>query len=218
MVKFSSDVDILKHEPILFGELSLPSQVLISGTGATLTGTTLTAPDADFQSAGLDAGGVVHLRSANGLPDGAFEIVSVDSATQLTVSILRSGAADDPIAPPAADSITYRVVTYEPQAVDAAFELTQYFGIQPGNPTSAITTDDILDFEGLRRACVFAVIASVYRAWACRTDGDAFWHKSKQYKQLAEDARQRCHLSVDLDGDGVADITRVGGVIRLVRD
>jgi len=31
MVKFSSDVDILKYEPILFSELHLPWQVLASG-------------------------------------------------------------------------------------------------------------------------------------------------------------------------------------------
>ena len=218
MAKFSNDVDILKHEPILFGELHLSLQVLANGTGATLSDTTLTAPGANLESPGVSAGGVVYLRSANGLLDGAYEIVSVDSATQLTVSVLRSDMTDDPIAPPAADNVTYRIVTYEPQAVDAAFNLTQYFGIQPGNPTSPVSVDDIVDFEGLRRASSLAVISSVYATWAGRTDNDAFWQKSVHYRQLAEDARQRCHLSVDLGSDGVADITHVGGAIRLVRD
>lgn len=218
MAKFSSDVDILRHEPILFGELHLPLQVLASGTEATLSGTTLTALDVNLLNPGVSEGGVVYLRSANGLLDGAYEVVSVDSETQLTVSILRSDAADDPIAPPAADDITYRVVTYKPQAVDAAFDLTQYFGIQPGNPTSTITVDDVVDLEGLRRASVFAVISSVYATWADQTDSGTLWQKSVHYRQLAEDARQRCHLSVDLGSDGVADITRVGGAIRLVRD
>jgi len=218
MAKFSSDVDILKHEPILFGELHLPLQVLACGTGATLSGTTLTALGVNFENPGVSAGGVVYLRSANGLLDGAYEIVSVDSATELTVSVLRSDAADNPIAPRAADNVTYRVVTYEPQAVDAAFNLTQYFGIQPGNPTSPITVADIVNLEGLRRASALAVISSVYAAWAGQTDSDAFWQKSVHYRQLAEDARQRCHLSVDLGSDGVADITHVGGAIRLVRD
>jgi hypothetical protein len=218
MAKFSSDVDILKREPILFGELHLPLQVPASGTGATLAGTTLTALDVNFLNPGVSAGGVVYLRSANGVLDGAYEVVSVDSETQLTVSVLRSDVADDPIAPPAADNVTYRIVTYEPQAVDAAFDLTQYFGIQPGNPNSEITVDDVVDLEGLRRASAFAVISSVYATWAGRTDDNAFWQKSEHYGRLAEDARQRCHLSVDLGSDGVADITRVGGAIRLVRD
>jgi len=49
-----------------------------------------------------------------------------------------------------------------------AFQLTEYFGIQPGNPASTIAVEDILDTEGLRRASVFAVIAGAYAMWASR--------------------------------------------------
>ena len=97
MAKFSNDVDVLKYEPALFGELHLPSQVQTSGNGAVLNGTTLTASQADFIKSSVEAGGVVHLRSADGSLDGAYEIVSVDSATQLTVSVVRA----DPTTPPA---------------------------------------------------------------------------------------------------------------------
>ncbi len=61
MVTFSNDVDILKYEPILFGELHLPWQVLATGTGASLSGTTFTASSADFVAAQIQAGGVVYL-------------------------------------------------------------------------------------------------------------------------------------------------------------
>jgi hypothetical protein len=218
MAKFSSDVDILKYEPVLFGELHPSWQVLASGTGAALAGTTLTASEASFESVGVSAGGVVYLNSADRSLDGAYEIVSVDSATQLTVSVLRSDTADDPIAPPAAEGVTYRISTLGPQASEAAFQLTEYFGIQPGNPASSITIEDILDIEGLRRASALGVIASVYAMWANRTDCETFWRKSVHYKQLFESAKQRCHLSVDLGSDGVADVIHVGGAIRLVRD
>ncbi len=218
MVEFSNDVDILKYEPILFSELHLPWQILASGTGATLAGTTLTASDANFESVGVSPGGVAYLCSIDGLLDGAYEIVSVDSATQLTASVLRSDPADTPVAPPAADEITYRIGTFGPQAGEAAFQLTEYFGIQPGDPMSAITVDDIVDTEGLRRASAFLVISSVYAMWTSRTDRETFWKKSLHYRQLFENARQRCHVSVDLGADGVADVTRVGGAITLVRD
>ena len=36
MVSFSNDADILKYEPILFGELHLPQQVLATGIGGTV--------------------------------------------------------------------------------------------------------------------------------------------------------------------------------------
>ena len=60
MTTFSNDVDILKYEPVLFGELHWPSQVRASGTGAALSGTTLTAAGADFIAA-RDQGGRRHL-------------------------------------------------------------------------------------------------------------------------------------------------------------
>ncbi len=218
MARFSSDVDILKYEPVLFGELHLPSQVRASGTGAALSGTTLTATGADFLTAGVEAGGVVYLRSADGALDGAYEIVSVDSATQLTVSVLRADASDPAMAPPPASDVSYRISTFDPQATDAAFQLSEHFGIQPGHPASDISVEDITATEGLRRTSALAVIAQVYSTWARGTRDECLLRKSEHYQDLFEKARQRCHLCVDLGADGVADICRVGGVVRLVRD
>lgn len=218
MAKFSSDVDILKYEPVLFGELHLPSQVLACGADAVLNGTTLTAADADFQTANAEAGGVIHLKSTDGSLDGAYEIVSVDSSTELTVSVVRSHPSDPPVAPVASSEIRYRVSTFGPQAADAAFQLTEYFGIQPGNPASPIAIEQIVDVEGLRKASALAVISRVYASWTDGTDNECARKKSLLYAQLYEKARQRCHITVDLDSDGTADITRLGGAIRLVRD
>jgi hypothetical protein len=218
MTTFSNDVDILRYEPVLFGELHLPSQVKTSGTGASLSGTTLTAAGANFVAAEIAAGGVIYLQSANGLLDGAYEIVSVDSATALTVSVVRADSADPAVAPPPGIDIAWRVCTFAQQATDAAFELTQCFGIQPGDPTSQIAVENLLDTEGLRRASVLRVIATVYAMWASRPAGECFWRKGLFYEQLYQKARQRCHVTVDLGGDGVADIARVGGAIRLVRE
>jgi hypothetical protein len=217
MIRFSSDVDILKYEPVLFGELHLSWQVLARGTGATLSGTTLTANDASFLAAGVEAGGVVYLRSADGALEGAYEIVSVDSTTELTISVLRSDTADSPIAPVASSDASYRVSTFAPQAAEAAYQLTAHFGIQPGEPASVITPDDIMDTEVLRRASVFAVISGIYAMWAGRDSSDSFWAKSLHYKRLFEKARQRCRLSIDLGTDGIADVTRIGGAVRLMR-
>jgi len=80
MTAFSNDVDILKHEPVLFGELHLPSQILTSGTGAVLSGTTLAAEGADFVAAGIAAGGVIYLRSADGR---GYDNLRMDSFKQV---------------------------------------------------------------------------------------------------------------------------------------
>ena len=218
MVNFSNDADILKYEPVLFGELHLPWQVLAAGTGGTLSGTTFTASGADFVSALVMAGHVIYLQSADGSLDGAYEIVSADSATQLSVSVIRTNSDDDAIAPPAATDISYRISTFGPQASEAGFQLTEYFGIGPGNPTSDIDVEDVLHTDVLKRASVFAVISSVYATLASKAKDENFWKKSLHYRRLFEKARERCRLSIDVGGNGVAEVTKVGASVKLVRD
>lgn len=218
MVCFSKDVDILKYEPVLFGELHLSWQVLVSGTDGTLSGTTFTANSADFVSAKASAGQVIYLRSSEGLLDGAYEIVSVDSATQLTVSVIRADSEGDAVAPPSATDISYRISTFEPQANEAGLALTEYFSIKPGDPASETDVEDVLNAEVLKKASVFAVVSSVYAMLASRAADENFWKKSLYYKRLFEKARERCHLSIDIDGDGLAEVTKVGSSVRLARD
>jgi hypothetical protein len=218
MISFSNDADILKYEPMLFGELHLPWQVLAAGTDGTLSGTTFSAAGADFVIAQVLVGGVVYMRSGDGSLDGVYEIVSVDSATELTVSVIRSDSDDDAIAPPADDDISYRISTFGPQASEAAFQLTEYFGIRPGNPASDIDVENVLDTQALRRASVFAVISSIYAMLAGKSKDENFWNKSLYYQRLFERARERCRFSVDAGSDGLADVTKSGASGKLVRD
>lgn len=218
MLTFCTDTDIFKYEPVLFGELHLPSQVLAAGTGGQLTQTAFTANGADFVAAQISAGGVVYLRSADGLLDGGYEIVSVDSATQLTVSVVRADQENEPIAPPAASEIAYRICTLAPQASDVAFRLTEHFGIKPGDPASEIDVQDVLDPDALKRTSVFGVISTAYAMLASRAKDENLWKKSLYYQRLFERARERCHLSVDVGMNGLADVTRVGASARLMRD
>ncbi len=218
MVSFSNDADILKYEPILFGDLHLPQQVLATGTGGALSGTTFTAGGADFVSAQVSSGGVIYLRSADGTLDGAYEIVAVDSSTQLTVSVIRSDSAMAAVAPPAATEIFYRISTFGPQTNEAGFQLTEYFSISPGNPASDIDAEDILDTDVLKRTSVFAVISTVYAMLASKAKDENFWKKSLHYQKLFAKARERCRLSIDIGSDGLADVTKVGASGKLVRD
>jgi len=219
MISFSSDADILKFEPVLFGELHFSWQVLTSGEGGSLAGTTFTKSGEDFVSAGVAAGGVIHLRGAEGSLDGAYEIVSVDSATELTVSVLRADKESDAIAPPSGTDIAYRISTFGPQANEAFFQLTQYFGIKPGDADSDYDADDILEPEALRDVSVFLVIASVYATLAGRAGLEAgFWKKSLYYQQRYEKARERTRVSIDMGSDGISDLVKSGGSMHLVRD
>jgi hypothetical protein len=219
MLAFSSDVDILKYEAVLFGDLHFPWQVLCEGAGGEVSGTTFSETSEDFVFAGVGAGGVIYLQSLDGKLDGAYEIVSVDSATELTVSILRADGEGSAVGPGDASDVSYRVSTFGPQANEVGFELTQYFGIRPGNPDSEYDASDILDTSVLRQASVHAVLASVYATLGSRAGGDDnFWKKSLHYQKLFEKAKERCRLSIDINDDGISDRMNVGGSIRLVRD
>ena len=218
MASFSNDVDILKYEPILFGQLHLPWQVLAEGAGGTLSGTTFTASGEDFVAAQVSAGGVIYLQSEDGTLDGAYEIVSVDSQTQLSISIVRSDSAADAVAPSAATNISYRISTFAPQANEVGFQLTRYFNIRPGNPASDYDVDDILDTSVLRQPSVFAVLSSVYAMLAGKASDENFWKKSLHYQKLFTRAKEQMRLCLDLGSDGVVDVTQIGSSGRLIRD
>ncbi len=217
MASFSRDVDILKYEPAFFGELHIPGQVLTAGSSGTLNGTSFIAETADFESAQVGVGCVIYLQSADGAVDGAYEVVSVDSATELTVSVLRADSDESAVAPPAGTDVSYRVTTYRPQAEEVGFRLTEYLGIRPGNAASEIEPADIVDANVLSRASVFAVISAVYAMLASGSSGESMWQKSIYYRGLFDKALQRLRVGIDLDSDGAADVTRQGGVGRLER-
>ncbi len=220
MNSFSNDVDILRYEPSLFGDLHFASQILISGTGGEIEGANFNAPDADFNNAKIAAGMVIYLRSSNNIIDGAFEIVSVDSAAQLTISVLRADGQDETIGLPDAEEVSYRICSYQPQNSEIFLQLAQHFGLRPGVSDGSYSVDDILDVSVLRQVSVYGVLSIVFATLAGRAgdNEENFWKKSKYYRQLFEKALQRCKISIDLGDDGVADSIRSGASVRLLRD
>jgi hypothetical protein len=219
MTPFNTDVDILKREPVLFEELHLPNQVLLQGSGATLAGGVLTITDGDFIVRKIGPGHVVHLSNPADTLHGGYEIVSVDSATEITVSVVRADTTDDAVPPPdSAADVTYRIATFAPQSEAAALVLTQMLGLQPGDPGSSLDSADLVDTDGLRAACVLRVIADVYGLWADGTDRGAFGRKSLLYRKLFDSARQLCRISIGTATDGTVDHVRNAGTFRLVRE
>jgi len=218
MVRLCNDIDILKYEPALSGELHLANQVLSAGSGGELAGTTFTATGADFVTAGIEPGGVIYLRSADGILDGAYEIVAVDSATQLCVSVLRADSESDPIAPPAGSDISYRISTLRPQSAAVSLRMTEYLWIKPGQTISDFSAEDILGSEAIRGVCAAGVIATAYKMLAGNENDEQLWNKGLHYEQLFAKGMERCRVALDKDGDGVADSMRFGGCGRLIRD
>jgi len=217
MVCFSRDIDILKYEPILFQSLSLSGQCLIEGSGD-LDGVSFTDSGADFSARGVEAGCVIYVRSEDGGIDGCYEVVSVDSATELTVSVLRADDEADAIYVGSATGVSYKVATFAPQAAEVGVGLSAYFGIRPGDAGSDYGVEDIQDVKVLRSVSAFAVISSVYATHASRADNESWWKKSLIYKNRFERARELCRIHIDIDGDGIAEDVLHGGSVNLRRN
>jgi len=218
MTTFSSDIDILKYEPALFSFLYVPWQVLCLGESANLVGTALTDQNADFTGANVTSGKVIYLRGSEGVLDGPYEIVSVESANELCVSVLRSDSESPAVAPSSAENVSWRITTFEPQSTEVGLQLTAYFGLRPGCPTAEYDAADIIDPQMLKQASVFAVISSIYAMLATKGNDEGLWSRSLHYKGLFVKARERIKFSIDPDSDQINDIVRYGGSGRLLRD
>lgn len=219
MITFSKDKDILRYEPVLFGDLHFAWQVLCAGEDGELDGSSFTAAGQDLISVGVEVGGVIYLRSSDGGIDGAYEIVSVDSMTELTVSVLRSDEDGGAVNVGSGSGLSYRVSTFAPQANEVLVELCKYFGLSVKASLDEYTVDDIADADVLKQASVYAVMAGIYATLAGGgDDGHGFWAKSLYYQKLFEKARERCRFSIDVGGDGSVEDIIAGGHGRLVRD
>lgn len=220
MNSFSSDIDILKYEPSLFEDLYFASQVLISGTGGQIEGTNFSVAAIDFNNAKISAGMAIYLRSLDNLVDGVFEVVSVNSATQLTISVLRADSQQETIGLPDAQDVSFRVCTYQPQSSEMFLQLAQHFGLRPGISDGSYSVDDIQDVSVLRQVSVYGVLSIIFATLAGRAadNQENFWKKSKYYSQLFEKALQRCRITIDIGKDGAADSISSGASIRLLRD
>src|ERR1043165_3879265 len=78
---YCTDVDLLHWEPNIFRDALFASQLLLSGTGS-LASTTFTLASGSLSTAHVVPDEVVVL---SGALAGSFPIVSIDSATQLTL-------------------------------------------------------------------------------------------------------------------------------------
>lgn len=218
MNAFSSDVDLMKFEPNVFGSWFLSSQVLCGGDDGLVAGTQFAASGVDFTACGIQPGSVIWLQSTDGAISGAFEIVDILDAGHLTVSVVRTSDEQAAIPVGSASGLTWRIVSYAPQGYEVLWRISQQLGLSPGCADAAFTVDDIVNAGSLRQASVFGILAMIFGALYEGTEGQAVLNeKAEQYQYYFEEAIRRVQVKVDTDGDDQADETVYPGVVCLVR-
>jgi hypothetical protein len=209
---FCTDLDLLHWEPQIFKDAAFISQTLLSTTGD-LSDTTLTLGAGLIESAELSGGEIV---CVGGTVDGCFPIVSIDSATQLTVSVLYDKLFETPSEPvraaASATGVPVVIRTFWPQRTMVSALFLNLLGLESDQHSAVLNPD------ALRRACVMGTLQMVYSAMsAASPDIAAHAVRADLYERLYRRALRRARVELDLNNDGQPDCRRDLATIPLVR-
>jgi hypothetical protein len=212
---FCTDTDLLHWEPNVLNDASFASQTLLSGSG-NLAGTSFSISSGSLAAGHVQAGQVIIF---SGTMAGCFPIASVDTDTQLTVSVLYDGVepeSGDPAAsaPAGAGPLTYLIRTFWAQRRIVSDVIQQAAGIDSGEAAAAVITNP----EALKRACALGTLQLIYSALAAASDAPAnLSARADLYEKLYRRAMRSAKVELDLDGDGAADTVRMLNVLELAR-
>ncbi len=216
MANECKDRDLLTIEPDVFTGGGFDSQQMAAGTDGAISGTTFTSASADFTAANIEAGMVLCVYSQVPAEGRCYEVISVDSSTALTVSILRADRSADAVAPPAGTNLKYYINTFAPQIADS--EATLHEKLRQIGEADGISSAEFVDSSQLRKAVALASLASIFTARASNATGDdANWVKAEYYRRQHVAVVGALRLAKDIDGDGFAEQTRTFANVSLRR-
>lgn len=207
---FASDRDLLILEPGLYRDVKWNGQRLLSGVGD-LNGTALTLLTGSFTESGIGAGHVALIDST------PMEVVSVESATSATVSIMRGDTTSVAVGGKEVAAAVVEVFTFEPQISIVHRQVLSMVGIDVDDPEglgeSAVTNPGaMVVLESL--GALHLIYAS---AGAPGRGGEAYLERARVFQQRFSIQRGHVTAMIDLDGDGIAETRRHPNSFLLTR-
>ena len=197
MNEFCQDRDLLALEPAIFLGGSFVTQQLTGGGDGVSSGMTFTSASSDFVASGVQAGMVLTVYDAAPSEGNAFEIVSVNSATTLTVSILRADASIPPLAPRMSGR-SFFVRTFRPQIQGVSRTLAEKIKLFAELCRVPADKAAFADPDQLRSATACGALPGIYLARAASaTPDDANWLKSEHYRQEFVRLQSQLRLAAD---------------------
>lgn len=212
MPTFATDIDLLHWEPNLLKDAEFASHTLLETTGD-LSETTLTLLSGSLVDAQVEAGQAVFI---GGAINGSFPIVTVDSATQLTLSVLYDKLYEAPPTPgragPDATGVSVVVRTFWPQRQVVSELILHAAGLSAGE------FEKVINPSSLKRACVLGTLHMINNALAAASEEPSRYAiRAALYEKLYRRALRSVRVELDLDGDGKADCVRSLNTLELVR-
>tara|TARA_E500000318_G_scaffold96155_1_gene96310 strand:- start:12801 stop:13436 length:636 start_codon:yes stop_codon:yes gene_type:complete len=209
---FSKDRDLVVHDPGLMRDVGWAGQRRLSVIGG-ISGTQLTIETGSFVDAGIEAGHAV-------LFDGiTLEVVSVDSATTATVSLMRADALGAAVPPIEADTRTVVVHDFSAQRSIVHRQVLTMLGIDAqGEHVFGIDETMITNTGALNRLETLGTLHLIYAgASAPSRANDRFEQRAELYRQRYQRERESVIAMIDTDGDGIAEVTRRPNAFVLAR-
>ena len=212
---FARDRDLLVIEPGLLGSVAWVGQRLVLGVGS-VTGTTLAmgSQDNGFVSQGVGAGSVVSIGGAG------FEVVSVSSETEATVSRLRDSADGPAVALADVTGAEVSVFTFAPQIADTHRRVVRMLGLEVAGEALDDELDEsaVVNPASLVRLEALGALHLIYAGASAGQGADSpAAARAALYRERFAAERGAVVVKIDADGDGVADAARRPGLTRLVR-
>jgi hypothetical protein len=214
MTSFCSDRDLLALEPTVFLR-GTASQQFASGTDGTFASGVFSSATANLVAAGIAPGMILTTSETIPAEGVCYEILSVDSASTLTASILRTREEDPAIPPADATNLAWRIRTFAAHFADTSAALGEELRQRGEIDFDAA---DFVPSDQLRRLCAYGTLAAVFLGRCQRASGDDIhWIKAEHYRDEFRRQRNTLTLLADTNSDSEADASRSFGNVQLRR-
>ncbi|MHA7814206.1 MAG: hypothetical protein ACX94C_12555 [Phycisphaerales bacterium] len=200
---FSQDRDLVVHEPGLMRDVGWSGQRRLYTLGS-ISGTQLTLSSGSFIDAGVEPGNVVVFDGVT------LEIVSIESATQATVSLMRGDIAGAAVPPLEASNRSVVMYEFSAQRAIVHRQVLNMLGIDAeGEDTHGVDEGMITNTGALRRLETLGTLHLIYAGASAPSRGaDRFEQRAELYLQRYRRERESVVAMIDTDGDGIAEATR----------
>lgn len=224
---FATDRDLIILEPRLYFDVLWTAQRLVesaSGGAINTAGDTLTITAGNLINLGIGKGMIAIVA---GTP---LEVIERIDATTLRISRLRAAESDAIIPAAQGSSLKVTIHTFRPQIGFVHDQLLRMVGIEPARsetpggtlapqPASdSLTESAITNPRAFSLAEALGTLHMVYTSAAAVVGGDSpMWAKALMYRDRYSAERRRIVAEIDLNHDGVPEITRRASVFQFTR-
>lgn len=214
---FCTDMDLLYYEPDVFVSAAAAAQTIVNGSGV-LTGSSLATVE-NLANLPIEARMVAVL---SGAANATVAIAQVQPPYAMSISVLHEGLFGEdgqttPVGLGANGQVSYSVRSFWAQRQIVSDLLIQACRGRDGDDLRGGAA--IVNSDAFRKPAVLGTLQMIHNALAAASTDTAghFAARAEMYERLYRRAMRSVIARIDLDGDGVAEVTRGLNLVEFVR-